>query len=147
MGILSGYRFCEVTDKYLFGLSTSKLKTATLANVGSVVGWNFIVVSCIIILCLFGYSFLMGYNRNPGGMIALLFLNFAPFLGFAFSYNTLYGFGTAQFLPAMTLFGIHTGSRASQVVFIIAVSVLIVAFWFLGKYVRSIYARKYEIEF
>lgn len=146
MGILSGYRFCQVTDKFIFGLTSSKLKTAALAEIGDKVGWNFIVVSCLIVLGLFGYALLLGYNRNPGGIFSLVILNFLPLLGFATSYNVLYGYGTAQFVPAMSVFGLHTGPRTGQVIFIAAVSVLIVAFWFLGKYIRHIYAQKYEIE-
>ena len=147
MGILSGYRFCQVTDKYIFGLTSSKLKTATLAEIGSKIGWNFIVVSCLIVLGLFGYAILLGYNRNPGGIIAIIIMNFIPFIGFATSYNVFFGYGTAQFLPAMTIFGLHTGPRIGQIIFIFVVSVLIAAFRLLGKYIRSIYTQKYEIEY
>lgn len=145
MGILSGFRFCVPTEKYFEGLT--KLKVNDLSGVGATVGWNFIVVSCVIILALIGFSMLLGYNRNPAGMIALVIMNFIPMIGLVYNFNFFYGYGTSHFLPAMSIFGLHRGDRVGQIIFIAVISVLIIAFWFIGKHIRSIYAAKYEIEY
>ena len=145
MGVLSGFRFASgAADKYGIGLTMEKV--TTLGLVGKNVGWNFVVCSFIIILGLFLFAMYMGYNRNPGGMLALVVLNLLPFIGLGFSYNFFYGYGTAQFIPAMSVFGLHMGPRSGQIAFILIVTVLTVAFWFVGRMIRASHARKYEYD-
>ena len=145
MGVLSGFRFVTgAADKYATG--TTMEKVLDLSQVGANVGWNFVVCSFVIILGLFLFAIYMGYNRNPGGMLALVVLNLLPFLGFGFSYNFFYGYGTAQFIPAMSVFGLHMGPRSGQIAFILVVTVLTIGFWFVGRIIRSAYAKKYEYD-
>ena len=69
MGVLSSYRFVVLgssLDKCM-GMSMSKVNN--LAQVGSNVGWNFITWSVLLILGIWGFCMLMGYNRNPGGSL------------------------------------------------------------------------------
>jgi hypothetical protein len=144
MGVLSGFRFTNNLTRFPDGLTTKKI--TDLASVGKYVGWNFIIVSCLIVLAYLGYAMLLGYNRNPGGMIAMVLMNFVPLIGLGYGYNFFYGYGTAHILPTMSIFGLHRGALGGQIVFIIIFNVAIALFWLLGWKIRSLYAAKYEIE-
>lgn len=144
MGVLSGFRFTDNLSRFPDGLTTKKI--TDLASVGKNVGWNFIIVSCLLVLAYFGFAMLLGYNRNPGGMLAMVIMNLIPLFGLVYGYSFFYGYGTSHLLPTMAIFGLHRGSLGGQIAFILIFNVLIVAFWLLGRKIRSIYAAKYEIE-
>lgn len=149
MSVLSGFRFVTgAADKYGNGLSAEKV--GTLKLVGANIGWNYIVCSVIIILAMFGFALWIGYNRNFGGVIGMIFINLLPFLGLIIPntacYNFFWGYGTAHFLPAMSLFGMHTGGKVPQIIFIAVVLVLTVVFFFIGKAIRAKHAEKYEYD-
>jgi uncharacterized membrane protein len=154
MGVLSSYRFVEfgtALDKHGTGLTAKEVSTLSL--VGANVGWNFITVSCILFLLMLGFSMLLGYNRNPGGMIALVVMNILPsIIGSFFKFNLFIGYGTSHLLPLMSIFGLqNTSSKSEQVttalIFSVIVCVLIFIAWLVGKKIRSAYAAKYEVEF
>ncbi len=154
MGVLSSYRFVEyggAADKYMTGLTTDKV--STLTQVGANVGWNFITVSCLIILALFGFSMLLGYNKNPGGLIAIVVMNIVPaIVGTFFRFDFFIGYGTAHLIPAMTIFGLqNAASKSAQItnvlIFCALICVLCIAFWIIGRLIRKSYAAKYEVEF
>jgi hypothetical protein len=154
MGVLSSYRFVEIggaADKYMNGLTVNQVNTLT--QLGAKVGWNFITVSCLIILVLFGYSMLLGYNKNPGGLLAIVIMNLVPSLiGTATSFDFFIGYGTAHLLPAMTIFGLQNAATKSDqiahaLIFCAIICALCVAFWVIGRLIRKSYAAKYEVEF
>lgn len=148
MSVLSGYRFVALgsaADKYATGLTVEKVSTLKL--VGANVGWNYIVCSFLIIIAMFLLAAMMGYNRNPGGMVALVVMDCVPLIGLISPsvFNFFYGYGSAPFLPAMSVFGLqNAGHRAGQIIFILIVALLTVAAWIIGKTIRSSYAKKYE---
>ena len=106
-GILSGYRFVEigtVADKYGTGMSAEKI--TSLALVGANIGWNYIVCSLLIVLGTLGFSMLLGYNRNPGGLCAIVIMNVLPAIGFFANFNFFVSYGYGLYAPAMALFGL-----------------------------------------
>ena len=149
MSILSGFRFVlegSAKDKG-FGLTVEKVSTLKL--VGKNVGWNFVVCSILIILGILFFSALFGYNRNPAGMIALVVMQVVPFIGLISDkiFNFFYGYCSASFLPAMSIFGLQTtDKRAGQIIFMIVFIALTIVAWFIGKAIRASYAAKYEFE-
>jgi bacteriorhodopsin len=154
MSILSAYRYVELgsaLDKLGTGITAKD--ASTLALFGANVGWNYFTVSCIILLVMLGYSMLLGYNRNPGGLIALVIMNIAPAaIGSFYNFTFFTGYGTSHLLPLMTIFNMqNVSSKAQQVsnslIFCGVVCVLIIIAWLIGRKIRSIYAAKYEIEF
>lgn len=150
MGVLSGFRFCEFSDKYKNGLTFSKVDSLT--KVGENVGWNFIVCSILIILAMWGLSMLLGYNRNPGGLISLVLMNVLPVIGVFSGFNFFIGYGYSHYTPAMAIFGLtNCATRAQQItnnlLFAGIITVLCVICWFIGYRIRAAYAAKYEFDF
>ena len=152
MSILSGFRFVLLggaSDKYGNGLSVDKV--STLALIGKNVGWQYVVCSILIILGMIGFAMWLGYNRNFGGVIAMVVINILPALGLIIptegAFNFFWGHGTAHLLPAMSLFGMHTSNNwVMHIIFIVVVLVLTVAGFFVGKAIRASYAAKYEYD-
>ena len=157
MSILSGYRFVElgsVADKYGTGMTAEKI--GTLALVGANIGWNYIVCSLLIVLGTLGFSMLLGYNRNPGGLCAIVIMNVLPAIGFFTNFNFFVGYGYGLYAPAMALFGLtykaaHPFTSVAQqctnnAIFAAIVVVLAVACWFIGYKIRAAYAAKYEFD-
>ncbi|NLV50415.1 MAG: hypothetical protein GXY20_06950 [Clostridiales bacterium] len=150
MSLLSGFRFVQpgsAKDKYLNGTTVEKI--GSLKLMGANVGWNYIVCSVLIIVIMLIFAFVLGYNRNPGGLYAMLLMNILPFIGLFWAYNFFWAFGTSAFAPAMTIFGLQKngGNTLGQSLFIIAVLILLVVVWLIGKKVRAEYAKKYEFDF
>ena len=151
MGVLSAYRFVEygsALDKCM-GMSASKVNN--LAQVGTNIGWNFIVWSVLLILGIWGFCMYMGYNRNPGGLIAVAIMNVIPLIGLAANFNFWIGYGYCLYSPAMALFGMtfctsHSQQIVNNVVFAAIVLVVAVACWFIGYKIRAAYAKKYEYD-
>jgi hypothetical protein len=151
MGVLSSYRFVVLgssLDKCM-GMSMSKVNN--LAQVGSNVGWNFITWSVLLILGIWGFCMLMGYNRNPGGLIAVAVMNVVPLIGLAANFNFWIGYGYSIYSPAMALFGLtfcktHNQQIVNNVVFAAIVLVVSVVCWFIGYKIRAAYAKKYEYD-
>ncbi len=150
MSVLSGYRFITgEADKYGNGITLEAKKAVSLKAIGENVGWNYIVCSVIIIVAMFLFAMWIGYNRNFGGVLGMIIINVIPFIGLIApsTYNFFWSYGTAHFLPAMTIFGLHkSGSHIGQIIFIAAVLVLTVVFFFIGKAIRKKHAEKYEYD-
>lgn len=152
MSVLSGFRFVlagGAADKYGNGLTVEKV--STLALVGKNVGWNYVVCSILIILGMIGFAIWLGYNRNWGGVVAMVVINLLPILGLVIptegAFNFFWGYGTAHLLPTMALFGMHTSTNwIMHIIFIVVVLVLTVAGFIVGKAIRSSYAKKYEYD-
>ena len=152
MGVLSQYRYVlagSAADKY--GNLMSVNKVANLSQVGSNVGWNFIVWSCLLVLAIWGFSMLLGYNRNPGGLIAIVIMNLLPLIGIATNYNFFFGYGYSVYTPAMALFGLTFCNTNMQqitntVIFAGIVTVVAVVCWIIGHRIRASYAKKYEFD-
>ena len=148
MSVLSGFRFVEgAADKYATGVTAEKVSTLKL--VGENIGWNYITVSVLIILAMFGFAMWIGYNRNFGGVLGMIVINLLPFLGLLIPgcYNFFWGYGTAHFLPAMSILGLQNpGHQVGVIIFIFVVLVLCVVFWFIGKGIRAKHAAKYEYD-
>lgn len=152
MSVLSGFRFVlagGAADKYGNGLTVEKV--STLALVGKNVGWNYVVCSVLIIVAMIGFAMWLGYNRNWGGVVAMVVINLLPLLGLVIpsegAFNFFWGYGTAHLLPAMSLFGMHLSTNwIMHIIFILAVLVLAVAAFFVGKAIRASYAKKYEYD-
>ena len=153
MGVLSGYRFVEIgteADKYLTGMSMDKV--GTLALVGANVGWNYVVCSFLCILGYFGFSMLLGYNRNPGGLIAIIVMNVLPLIGLFTSFDFFMGYGYSIYTPAMAVFGLtfcetHAQQITNNIIFALIVVVICVVCWVIGFRIRKSYAEKYEFDF
>ena len=152
MSVLSGFRFAEIgtaVDKYGTGMTMEKV--TSLALIGANVGWNYIVCSLLIILGIWGYSMLLGYNRNPGGLIAIIIMNLVPMIGFAANFNFFVGYGYGIYAPAMGLLGLtHCTTKAQQItnnaIFAVIVMVVAAVCWFIGYKIRAAYAKKYEFD-
>ena len=153
MSILSGYRFVEIgsaADKYATGMSAEKI--TSLALVGANIGWNYIVCSVLIVLGTLGFSMLLGYNRNPGGLLAIIIMNVLPAIGFFANFNFFVSYGYGLYAPAMALFGLtyNLTSKAQQctnnAIFAAIVIVLSIACWIIGYRIRAAYAAKYEFD-
>jgi len=152
MGVLSSYRFVEIgteADKYANGMSINKV--ANLAQVGQNVGWNYVTWSVLLILGIWGFCMLLGYNRNPGGLIGIGIMNVIPLIGLATNFTFWFGYGYGIFYPAMSLFGMtfcdtHGQQVANALIFMVIVMVVAVACWFIGFRIRKSYAAKYEFE-
>ena len=151
MGVLSSYRFVEfgsAADKCM-GMSMSKV--TNLAQVGTNVGWNFITWSVVLVLGIWGFCMLMGYNRNPGGLIAVGIMNLLPLIGLAANFNFWIGYGYSLYSPAMALFGMtfctsHNQQIVNNLIFAAIVVVVSVVCWFIGYRIRAAYAKKYEYD-
>ena len=153
MSVLSGFRFVEIgtaLDKYGTGMSAEKI--TTLALVGANIGWNYIVCSLLIVLGTWGFSMLLGYNRNPGGLIAVIIMNLVPAIGFVANFNFFVSYGYGIYAPAMALFGMtyNLTSKSQQVtnnaIFAAIVVIVAVVCWFIGFKIRAAYAAKYEFD-
>lgn len=152
MSVLSSFRFVlqgGAADKYGNGLSVEKV--ATMELIGKNVGWQYVVCSILIILGMIGFAMWLGYNRNWGGVVALVVVNLLPMLGLVLpsekAFNFFWGYGTAHLLPTMAIFGMHTSTNwIMHIIFIAVVLVLTVAGFFVGKAIRASYAAKYEYE-
>ncbi len=154
MGVLSSYRFVEfggAKDRFMTGLTTDKV--SSLTQVGAEVGWNFVTVSCLIVIALFGFAMLLGYNKNPGGLYAIVLMNIVPpVIGTFFKFDLFIGYGTAHLIPAMTIFGLqNSASKSAQIshvlIFCALICILCIVFWIIGRLIRKSYAAKYEVEF
>ena len=151
MGVLSSYRFVEfgsAADKCM-GMSASKVNT--LAQVGANIGWQFIVWSVLLVLGIWGFCMWMGYNRNPGGLIAVGIMNVIPLIGLAGNFNFWFGYGYSLYSPAMALFGMtfctsHNQQIVNNIIFAAIVLVVSVVCWFIGYKIRAAYAKKYEYD-
>ena len=149
MTTLSGFRSVVPGSGKDKGLGLTVEKVSTLKLVGKNVGWQFVVVSIVIIAAILLFAFLFGYNRNPGGLIALVFVQAVPFIGLISTkiFNFFFGYLTSTLLPAMSIFGLQAADkRVGQIIFMLIVIVLTVVAWIIGKRVRASYAAKYEFE-
>lgn len=149
MTTLSGFRSVVPGSGKDKGLGLSVEKVSTLKLVGKNVGWQFVVVSIIIILAILLFAFLFGYNRNAGGLIALVVVQVIPFIGLISTkiFNFFFGYLTSTLLPTMAIFGLQAADkRVGQIIFMIVVIALTVAAWLVGKAVRASYASKYEFD-
>lgn len=152
MSVLSGFRFVwegGAKDRYGNGLSLEKVSSLKL--IGENLGWNYVVCSILIILGMIGFALWLGYNRNFGGVIAMVVVNLLPMLGLVIGtekcFNFFWGYGTAHFLPTMALFGMHqTRNWVVHIVFIVVVLALTIGGFFLGKAIRKKHAEKYEYD-
>ncbi len=152
MSVLSGFRFvfegCKA-DRYGTGVTVDKVGTIKL--IGENLGWNYVVCSILIILGMIGFAMWLGYNRNWGGVVAMVVINLLPILGLVIPnekcFNFFWGYGTAHFLPTMSLFGMHLNRNwIIHIIFIIVVLVLTVLGFFAGKAIRKKHAEKYEYD-
>lgn len=149
MSVLSGFRFVVEGGAKDKGLGLSVEKVSTLKLVGKNVGWNFVVVSIMIVLAILLFSAIFGYNKNPAGMIALVVMQVVPFLGLISSkiFNFFYGYCTATLLPTMCIFNLQASDkRVGQIIFILAMIILTVVAWIIGRNIRKSYAAKYEFD-
>lgn len=152
MSVLSGFRFVfagGAADRYANGLSAEKV--GTLKLIGANVGWNYVVCSILIIVAMIGFALWLGYNRNFGGVIAMVVINLLPVLGLVIgtegAFNFFWGYGTAHLLPAMAIFGLHLSRNwIVHIIFILVVLALVVVGFFVGKAIRASHARKYEYD-
>ena len=152
MSVLSSFRFVfagGAADRYGNGLSLEKV--GTLELIGENLGWNYVVCSILIILGMIGFAMWLGYNRNWGGVVALVVVNLLPLLGLIIPtekcFNFFWGYGTAHLLPTMALFGMHLSRNwIMHIIFIVVVLALTVAGFFVGKAIRASYAKKYEYD-
>ncbi len=151
MGVLSSYRFVvfgSAADKCM-GMSMSKV--TNLAQVGANVGWQFVVWSVVMVLGIWGFCMFMGYNRNPGGLIAVAVMNLIPLIGLGANFDFWFGYGYSLYSPAMALFGMtfcnsHSQQITNNIIFMAIVLVVSVACWFIGYRIRAAYAKKYEYD-
>jgi len=147
IGTLSAFRFVKGSDLYPLGYSSTKL-CDTIALFGKNIGYNYLVASIVIFLCLLGYAFYVGYKRNWTVLVVLELYAILPFIGISFSYNFLYGWLTSQWSPMMTLFGLQNpGHDVGQYIFLVLVVVLIVGFWIFGKTMRARYIATHEFDY
>ena len=151
MGNLSSYRFAEIGSAADKSMGMTMSKVTNLATVGSNVGWNFVVWSVLLILGIWGFSMLLGYNRNPGGLIAIIIMNVVPLIGLAANFNFWFGYGYCIYAPAMSLFGMtfcttHSQQIVNNIVFALIVTVIAVICWIIGLRIRAAYAKKYEYD-
>lgn len=152
MGVLSSYRFVEIgseADKYANGMSISKV--SSLAEVGTNVGWNYVTWSVLLILGIWGFCMLLGYNRNYGGLISVGIMNVVPLLGLFTNFTFWFGYGYSIYTPAMALFGLTFCTTKSQqiangLIFAAIVVVVAVVCWIIGFRIRKSYAAKYEFD-
>ena len=151
MGVLSSYRFATIGSANDRCLGMTIEKTETLAKVGSNVGWNFVVWSVFLVLIIWGFAMLLGYNRNPGGLIAIGIVNIIPIIGGIFNFDFWYGYGYSIYAPAMAIFGMthcttHSQQVANNIIFAAIVVVVAVVCWIIGYRIRAAYAKKYEYD-
>ena len=152
MSVLSSYRFVEIgtaADKYGNGMAVNKV--SNLAEVGKNVGWNYVTVSVLLILAIWGFCMLLGYNRNPGGLIGIVIMNVIPLIGLFTNFTFWFGYGYAIFTPAMSLFGLtfcttHQQQVVNNLIFVAIVVVVAVICWIIGYRIRASYAKKYEYD-
>ncbi len=127
-GILDGYMFTNTTENGL---------TLSLRTIERDLGYNFVVMSIVIFVLTLAYAAFIGYKKNWGGLIGLLLIAIAPFIGQVFLYDIFYGWGTAHLLPMLTLFGLDTAGRGVQLaifaVILVLYVVLFVIFWQVRK--------------
>lgn len=131
-GILDNFRFTNNLETYSSGL------TLTIKNLNKDLGWNYIVMSMIVLLLYFVWAFYMGYKRNPWGLAAMVLFSLSPFIGMAVMFNVFYGWGTAYITPFMYILGLTTATRAVQLIFFAVVTVIYPVLWFAGKAVRKV---------
>ena len=152
MSVLSSYRFVEIgtaADKYSTGMSANKVATFKLVTEN--IGWNFIVWSFLLILLIWGFSMLLGYNRNPWGVVAIAVMNVIPLIGIFTNFNFFFGYGYAIYAPAMSVFGLtfcenHSQQVVNNIIFAAIVVVVAVICWIIGYRIRAAYAKKYEYD-
>lgn len=152
MGVLSSYRFVvfgSEADKSGTGMSMSKV--TNLSQVGSNVGWQFVVWSVVLVLGIWGFCMLLGYNRNYGGLISIGIMNVIPLIGLGANFDFWFGYGYSIYAPAMSLFGLtfcsnHQQQIVNNIVFAAIVVVVAVACWIIGYRIRAAYAKKYEYD-
>ena len=151
MSVLSAYRFVEFGSELDKSMGMTVSKVTNLAQVGSTVGWQFVVWSVLLILGIWGFCMYMGYNRNPGGLIAVAIMNVIPLIGLVKNFNFWIGYGYSLYSPAMAIFGLtfcksHSQQIVNNVVFAAIVLVVAVICWFIGFKIRAAYAKKYEYD-
>ena len=149
MTTLSGFRFVVPGSAKDKGLGLSVEKVSSLKLVGKNVGWQFVVVSIIIIVAILFFSALFGYNRNPSGMIAIVLMQCFPFIGLISPkiFNFFFGYLTSTLLPTMCIFGLQSADkRVGQIIFMLVLIALTIVAFFIGKAIRASYAAKYEFD-
>ena len=92
-------------------------------------------------------SWLLGYNRNPGGLIGIVIMNALPLIGLATNFTFWFGYGYGIFTPAMSLFGLtfcktHAQQVTNSLIFMVIVVAVAVICWFIGYRIRASYAKK-----
>ena len=151
MGVLSSYRFATIGSANDRCLGMTIEKTETLAKVGSNVGWNFVVWSVFLILIIWGFAMLLGYNRNYGGLIAIGVVNIIPLIGVFANFDFWVGYGYSIYAPAMAIFVMthcttHGQQIANNIIFAAIVVIISVVCWIIGYRIRAAYAKKYEYD-
>lgn len=132
MGTLSGFRFANSVK----GEPTKNGLTVVVKTLEKSIGWNYIVVSIIIVVGLIAFAAFLGYKKNIWGLIAMEVASVVPIIGMFVSYNFLYGWGTAHLCPAMYLFGIAQAGKGVQIAFLAALMVVYAILWFVSYKAR-----------
>ena len=57
---------------------------------------------------------LLGYNRNPWGVVAIAVMNVIPLIGIFTNFNFFFGYGYAIYAPAMSVIGLTFCENHSQ---------------------------------
>ncbi|MDR2530580.1 MAG: hypothetical protein LBC65_03445 [Oscillospiraceae bacterium] len=119
IGLLSGLRFVFPTPNGRNGADiglAGSTKGYELSTIFAEVGMQFIVMSIALFVAVILYAFYLGFKRQPYGLYALVLVTVVPVLGMinlpnqgsaGGLYNIFWTYGTAGFLPLMSLFGLH----------------------------------------
>lgn len=118
-------------------------------NMEKSLGYNFCVMSIIVLVLSIGYMAYVGYHKNWGGLIGMGVIAVAPLIGAAVgaaggavAYNWLFGWGTAHLLPMFTLFGLLEANRTIIVILVAIICVLYIAVWLIGYKAKLAYDAK-----
>lgn len=116
-------------------------------------GYNFCVMSIVILVLTLGYAAYIGYHKNWGGLIGMVLIGVSPFIGQLFGmvgneslFNVFYGWGTAHLFPMITLlFGPKDPaavSHALQLIIFAAVLAAYIVLWLIGYRAKKAYEAK-----
>ncbi len=135
-----------ILDEMLFtfdGLSN------TFKSIEKSLGYNFCVMSIIILVLSIGYMVYVGYHKNWGGLIGMMLIALAPIVGYilgmagnAGGYNVLFGWGTAHLLPMFTLVGLLEAERSIILILCIVILVVYLVGWLIGYKAKKVYEAK-----
>lgn len=144
-GILDEMHY-TLTDG-VYGIS-STFKTLTKS-----LGYNFCVMSIVVLALSLGYAAYIGYRKNWAGLIAMVLIGAAPFVGEVFGlagneslFNVFYGWGTAHLFPMITLlFGPKDPAavpHALQLIIFAAILAAYIVLWLVGYRAKKAYEAK-----